>query len=618
VVQIAPFVLQSTTTTGTGSLSLSAETGFREAADAFGAGSGNTFGYYVRNTEVDNEWEYGEGYVNSSGELVRSKIKGSSNGDSAVSFSAGTKIVTADTDLSELETALAHPGSAGTSAHPAATQSAAGFLSPGDKTKLDGVEAGATNYTDSDAAAAAPVQTVNGQTGDVTVSTATILAPSLVSPSDGATDIGETPTLDAGGFYHDYGKSHGQSQFQVASDSGFTSIVYDSGWINATETHTVPAGNLSTSTTYYWRARYEDADGQQSDWSSAFSFTTASSFVVVYGLAQVSTGGGAGSWQWVDADGNNISLTTSDFDNHPTWGGIADETIDGQAMVRIPAFHYKVGTAPAGSDQAGNKVWWVGDGAFSGSQIHPAFMDGGSEIAQFYVGKYQAVDDPSATGTKAASLPGYNPLVNIDFPTMQTRCANRNSASGVDGFMLWSMYQRGAIQMLAIIELGGVDVQSLVASGRVNQSSAANVDAADVAAAAYRGIVGLWGNVRQWVDGLEIDGSHVVSIWDRDGNQTWVNTGVTTTANDGWQVSQHDEAGSGYDLADIFLPETVDGTESNGTYADYTYGSDVGETNKVNQGGDWGYGSRAGLFSLRCYFEASLSASRIGGRLAKV
>jgi hypothetical protein len=245
-------------------------------------------------------------------------------------------------------------------------------------------------------------------------------------------------------------------------------------------------------------------------------------------------------------------------------------------------------------------------------------MDGGSEIAQFYVGKYQAVDDPSATGTKAASLPDYNPLVNIDFPTMQTRCANRNSAGGVDGFMLWSMYQRGAIQMLAIIELGGVDVQSLVASGRVNQSSAANVDAADVAAAAYRGIVGLWGNVHQMVDGLEIDGSHVVSIWDRNGNQTWVNTGITTTANNGWQVAQHDEAGADYDLADVFLPSATDGTEGNGTYADYLWASDSGEVSKPNHGGNWSNGSPAGLFSLDCNYPASNSGTYVGGRLAKV
>jgi hypothetical protein len=35
---------------------------------------------------------------------------------------------------------------------------------------------------------------------------------------------------------------------------------------------------LSVSTTYYWRAYYEDEDGVESEWSDVFSFTTASAF----------------------------------------------------------------------------------------------------------------------------------------------------------------------------------------------------------------------------------------------------------------------------------------------------------------------------------------------------
>ena len=428
------------------------------------------------------------------------------------------------------------------------------------------------------------------------------------------------PDAQAAG-YVQAGESHTATQWQIRVAGGtYDTPVWDSGSDSANLTEIkVPENTLEDgTTTYYWRARHEGQHIGWSEWSAETSFTTKDLFAQIIGLAQVSSGGGAGSWQRVDKDGNNLSVDVAYFDNHAVFGGIKDVVIDGQDMVEVPKFYYKVGQAPAGSDQAGNKVWWISDAPVTGFELHAAFMDGGSEIAQFYVGKYQAVDDPSATGTKAASLPGYNPLVNIDFPTMQTRCANRNSAGGVDGFMLWSMYQRGAIQMLAIIELGGVDVQSLVASGRVNQSSAANVDASDVAAASYRGITGLWGNVRQWVDGLEIDGSHVVSIWDRDGNQTWVNTGVTTASNDGWQVSQHDEAGSGYDLAEIFLPSATDGTEGNGTYADYLYASDSGEVNKPNHGGNWSIGSQAGLFYLDCHNVASDSSSNIGGRLAKV
>jgi len=107
---------------------------------------------------------------------------------------------------------------------------------------------------------------------------ALVLKPEPVSPADNATDIGETPTLDGGTYYSLYGKTHAISRFQVASDVGFTTIVYDSGEISATETHDVPSGNLLESTNYYWRVYYEDEDGVESEFSDTFEFTTSASF----------------------------------------------------------------------------------------------------------------------------------------------------------------------------------------------------------------------------------------------------------------------------------------------------------------------------------------------------
>jgi len=111
------------------------------------------------------------------------------------------------------------------------------------------------------------------------VSLAPILKPELLSPTDNATDIGETPTLDAGDYYSLYGRPHTLSRFQVATDQAFTSIVYDSGEIAATQTHDVPAGNLQEGqVTYYWRAYYEDDAGDQSDFSDPFEFVTSNQF----------------------------------------------------------------------------------------------------------------------------------------------------------------------------------------------------------------------------------------------------------------------------------------------------------------------------------------------------
>ncbi len=61
------------------------------------------------------------------------------------------------------------------------------------------------------------------------------------------------------------------------------------------------------------------------------------------GIALVTSGGGSGTWQRVDKNGNNFTPEASYFDDHPIWGGIEDVIIDSQAMVKIPKFYVKVG-----------------------------------------------------------------------------------------------------------------------------------------------------------------------------------------------------------------------------------------------------------------------------------
>lgn len=88
-------VYQTTTSTGSTNLTLAAVTGKRDFATVFGTGAGNTFYYFVSNRAA-SEWEVGVGYMSDATTLVRSSIIASSNGGSAVNFSAGTKDVAND------------------------------------------------------------------------------------------------------------------------------------------------------------------------------------------------------------------------------------------------------------------------------------------------------------------------------------------------------------------------------------------------------------------------------------------------------------------------------------------------------------------------------------------
>jgi RHS repeat-associated protein len=94
-------------------------------------------------------------------------------------------------------------------------------------------------------------------------------------------------------------------QFQVASDSGFSSVVSDSGALPVTNTFSPPAGTLTDGQTYYWR------------WKS-----------------------GSGSW----SSGRSFSIDQSHLgaDASPMWsdGPLAVNEVNGNLLVSLPGPQY--------------------------------------------------------------------------------------------------------------------------------------------------------------------------------------------------------------------------------------------------------------------------------------
>ena len=91
---IADRVKDTTTTTGTGAITLSgvaASGGYKTFATAFGA-SPVTINYCIVDT-ANNAFEVGKGVFNGTTGLTRDTVRSSSNSDALVSFSAGTKDV---------------------------------------------------------------------------------------------------------------------------------------------------------------------------------------------------------------------------------------------------------------------------------------------------------------------------------------------------------------------------------------------------------------------------------------------------------------------------------------------------------------------------------------------
>jgi hypothetical protein len=88
--RLADRILETSTTTGTGALTLAgAATGYQTFAARYA--DGDRFPYVIE-LQGGSEWEVGTGFV-SGGTLVRDAVQESSNADALVSFSAGTKNV---------------------------------------------------------------------------------------------------------------------------------------------------------------------------------------------------------------------------------------------------------------------------------------------------------------------------------------------------------------------------------------------------------------------------------------------------------------------------------------------------------------------------------------------
>ena len=304
---------------------------------------------------------------------------------------------------------------------------------------------------------------------------------------------------------------------------------------------------------------------------------------------------------------------TINFDKLYPWKNIESVTIDDQAMVKIPKFYVKVGTAPEGTEQAGKKCWWVSPTARKGYHIHPAFMHKGEELDQFYIGAYEAYNEGS---NKAGSASGKSPYVSITFNQSQAVCEARNTTDGTQtGWHLQNFHERSAVAMLCMIELGSPDVQTKIGAGNSSSSAAVATGSSN---AVWRGIHELWGNVWEWCDGIKtlFDGKTVL-IFDNEGYSNYVNTGVTlpTMSNTGIQEVS-DAKGDGFDLGDVFVPSVASGAATASTFTDAGWMA-AGDVRALICGGSWDGGASCGLFAFSTDAAPSSSSAGVGLRLAK-
>ncbi len=112
-----------------------------------------------------------------------------------------------------------------------------------------------------------------------------------LSPKSGSLGVITTPRLESPFSDPDGDPDYGATQWQITATAGdYASVVWE--YTSDAAHATVPEGVLDIGTTYYWRVRHQDKQGEWSEWSDEASFTTWT------GLPSVG-GGGLPFWAWL-------------------------------------------------------------------------------------------------------------------------------------------------------------------------------------------------------------------------------------------------------------------------------------------------------------------------------
>lgn len=355
--------------------------------------------------------------------------------------------------------------------------------------------------------------------------------------------------------------------------------------------------------------------------------------------------------RWVDFTTNTTSLT-GDPDTHPVYMGINrcnvadDGTINayygdagytedgsnGQVMVKIPKFYYKVTPDSDGGLDGVNIrkcTWEISDTADDGFALHPAFYDAsGNEIDYFLYGAFDGVGQrDSAYGTsynttsdKLSSVAGSSmlPVNNLTRATARTMATNRGT-----GWYSAGVKQTMAVQMLMSVEYG-FNSQIGIGQGVVSASAAtyAGQTTGNVTSGTqdnkttpvnWRGIENFWGNVWDWIDGLNIDNRTPYFC----NSYTFVDDTATGYTQIGFNLPSSNNfiSALGYDSNNdwIMLPSEASGASATSAIGDNCYSNSGWCVARL--GGYRTSVSDAGAFDWNCGNNSSIAYTYIGARV---
>lgn len=314
------------------------------------------------------------------------------------------------------------------------------------------------------------------------------------------------------------------------------------------------------------------------------------------------------------------SYVANDFDNLYPWcdiktvnmaddGTISAEIGDanfkfdgsnGEVMTYIPPFYYQR----------------IQEDGYEYIRISNNYFVGSEHSSGFYIGRY-------TTSSGAHSKSGVTSQVSTNITTFR----NQAKAKG-DGWQQLD-YHYCLIELLYLVEYANYNIQATLGNGNSSTSAQLTLGGCDslgmfsgcladdsAHAVIYRGIENLYGNIWQFVDGVNVQdnlayinynpSTYAVDTFTGD----YKPLGYTNATANGWQKEL------GYDANNqaIAFPISVGGSAT--TYmCDYYYQNTGNRIAIV--GGDWGHGAGDG-FSWHLGTASGATAGNIGSRLLKI
>jgi len=374
-----------------------------------------------------------------------------------------------------------------------------------------------------------------------------------------------------------------------------------------------------------WTIKAVDGDESESTTvtitSDGQSASVELSFVKIYGISRDIT---STSPAWARTDlavdmtaSASVGTTAgaSDFDNAMPWAGMTRETLStGDVMVKIPKFYFQ-------RYREGNIEYLkIADKKKTGFTLHPLFNHAGVECDYAYVGAYK-------TSSNNKSVTGASPTVSATRATFRTNAKNKGS-----GWSIIDIAAISAIQMLALVEFATNNAQAVIGRGYCDGNSASlksgSCDSVPnltgrpsgtdgKTGVVYRGIEDFWGNIWEWVDGVNFNGGkyYVCNDISKYADDTATNyEELSFTGATNWSQSYITQEGlDDGDNIHVMLPSAA-GSGSETTYQCDACWSNTGWRVFLH-GGNWLYGSHCGLFTADLYTDSSSTNTYIGSRL---